>query len=80
MEGLEFPSRYEPLNRLGKGGGGEVWAVRDRYTRERLALKVLAADATESEMSYAAVGPPGKQPSLTASSWFERGARSYPAL
>src|SRR5882724_1810058 len=48
---FEFPSRYEPLSRLGKGGGGEVWAVRDRYTRERLALKVLAADATESEMA-----------------------------
>ena len=51
MEGLEFPSRYEPLNRLGKGGGGEVWAVRDRYTHERLALKVLGADATENEMT-----------------------------
>jgi transcriptional regulator with GAF, ATPase, and Fis domain/predicted Ser/Thr protein kinase len=36
---------------LGKGGGGEVWAVRDRHTGERAALKVLAADATETEMS-----------------------------
>jgi serine/threonine protein kinase len=48
---LQFPSRYESLSRLGKGGGGEVWAVRDRHTGERLALKVLAADATESEMT-----------------------------
>lgn len=48
---LEFPSRYEALERLGKGGGGEVWAVRDRYTGARRALKVLASDATESEMS-----------------------------
>ncbi|HVU04628.1 MAG TPA: sigma 54-interacting transcriptional regulator [Polyangiaceae bacterium] len=51
MEGLEFPSRYQPETRLGKGGGGEVWAVRDRHTRERLALKVLAADATPHEMA-----------------------------
>jgi predicted Ser/Thr protein kinase/tetratricopeptide (TPR) repeat protein len=48
---FELPSRYESELRLGKGGGGEVWAVRDRYTGERAALKMLAADATESEMS-----------------------------
>jgi predicted Ser/Thr protein kinase len=48
---FELPSRYESQLRLGKGGGGEVWAVRDRHTGERAALKVLAADATESEMS-----------------------------
>jgi serine/threonine-protein kinase PknK len=48
---LEFPPRYEALERLGKGGGGEVWAVRDRYTGARRALKVLAGDATESEMA-----------------------------
>jgi serine/threonine-protein kinase PknK len=48
---LQLPSRYESLSRLGKGGGGEVWAVRDRYTGERRALKVLSADATESEMA-----------------------------
>jgi len=48
---FELPSRYESLSRLGKGGGGEVWAVRDRFTGERHALKVLSADATESEMA-----------------------------
>ncbi|HVW29194.1 MAG TPA: sigma 54-interacting transcriptional regulator [Polyangiaceae bacterium] len=48
---FELPARYESQTRLGKGGGGEVWAVRDRHTGERAALKVLAADATESEMS-----------------------------
>jgi len=35
---------------LGKGGGGEVWAVRDRVTGRDLALKVLAEDAGEAEV------------------------------
>jgi transcriptional regulator with GAF, ATPase, and Fis domain/predicted Ser/Thr protein kinase len=48
---LPFPSRYEALSPLGKGGGGEVWAVRDRHTGERRALKILAAEATETEMA-----------------------------
>src|SRR5262245_61081917 len=48
---LEFPPRYEALERLGKGGGGEVWAVRDRCTGARRALKVLAGDASETEMA-----------------------------
>src|SRR5499427_3921876 len=48
---LELPARYEAVSRLGKGGGGEVWAVRDRHTGGRYALKVLSADATESEMA-----------------------------
>ena len=51
MTALEFPPRYEPLSRLGKGGGGEVWAVRDRHTGQRHALKVLGEDATEHEMA-----------------------------
>lgn len=38
---LALPPRYEPLSRLGEGGGGEVWAVRDRSSGQRLALKVL---------------------------------------
>src|SRR5262249_37514830 len=42
---------YEALAPLGKGGGGEVWAVKDRHTGEQRALKMLAADATESEMA-----------------------------
>ncbi|HEX4340956.1 MAG TPA: sigma 54-interacting transcriptional regulator [Polyangiaceae bacterium] len=48
---FELPARYESQHRLGKGGGGEVWAVRDRHTGVCAALKMLAADATESEMS-----------------------------
>jgi transcriptional regulator with GAF, ATPase, and Fis domain/Tfp pilus assembly protein PilF len=38
------------MARLGKGGGGEVWAVRDRVTKHELALKVLAEDAGEAEV------------------------------
>jgi len=48
---LELPNRYEPLARLGKGGGGEVWAVRDRHSGRKYALKVLAEGASEREMS-----------------------------
>ncbi len=36
---------------MGGGGGGEVWEVQDRFTREHFALKVLAVDATEHEMA-----------------------------
>lgn len=35
---------------MGKGGGGEVFTVRDKYTRETFALKVLAARASSLEM------------------------------
>jgi serine/threonine-protein kinase PknK len=45
-----MPARYEPVALLGKGGGGEVWAVRDRITNRELALKVLAGDAGEAEV------------------------------
>ncbi|MBN2196687.1 MAG: sigma 54-interacting transcriptional regulator [Polyangiaceae bacterium] len=48
---LTFPLRYQPLRRLGQGGGGEVWAVRDRYQASNYALKVLGEDATEAEMA-----------------------------
>jgi serine/threonine-protein kinase PknK len=46
---LELPRRYEPLDHLGKGGGGEVWAVRDRHTGARYALKVLGQGASGPE-------------------------------
>ena len=46
---IEIPKRYEPVQRLGQGGGGEVWAVRDRVSDRMLAFKVLAADAGEKE-------------------------------
>ncbi|HWO14912.1 MAG TPA: sigma 54-interacting transcriptional regulator, partial [Polyangiaceae bacterium] len=42
-----LPARYEPLARLGQGGAGEVWSVRDRYTDRRYALKLLCRDAGE---------------------------------
>jgi transcriptional regulator with GAF, ATPase, and Fis domain/tetratricopeptide (TPR) repeat protein len=48
---LELPPRYERLARLGKGGGGEVWSVRDCHTGGRFALKVLSPDASEHEMA-----------------------------
>jgi serine/threonine protein kinase len=47
----ELPPRYEPLARLGQGGGGEVWAVRDRFTRREYALKLLARDAGSRELA-----------------------------
>jgi len=40
-----FPPRYEAKHPLGKGGGGEVWAVRDRVTGRMLALKALSNEA-----------------------------------
>ncbi len=51
MVELELPDRYEPLAQLGKGGGGEVWAVRDRHSARKYALKVLAEGSSEREMS-----------------------------
>ena len=51
MTQLELPDRYEPLAQLGKGGGGEVWAVRDRHSARKYALKVLAEGASEREMA-----------------------------
>ncbi|MCW5834719.1 MAG: protein kinase, partial [Labilithrix sp.] len=47
---FRVPPRYAPLALLGKGGGGEVWSVRDRVTGRQLALKVLAEDAGEAEV------------------------------
>lgn len=45
-----MPARYVPVALLGRGGGGEVWAVRDRVAGRDLALKVLAEDAGEAEV------------------------------
>jgi serine/threonine-protein kinase PknK len=50
LPSFTMPARYEAVARLGKGGGGEVWAVRDRVTGIELALKVLAEDAGEGEV------------------------------
>jgi serine/threonine protein kinase len=45
-----LPPRYEPVRRLGQGGGGEVWSVRDRVSQRVLALKLLAVGAGEDEV------------------------------
>jgi serine/threonine-protein kinase PknK len=47
---LSLPPRYAPIAPLGKGGGGEVWAVRDRITGRTVALKALAEDADELQV------------------------------
>jgi len=47
---LGLPPRYEPVRRLGAGGGGEVWAVRDRVGARVLALKVLSSQAGAPEV------------------------------
>jgi transcriptional regulator with GAF, ATPase, and Fis domain len=46
----DLPPRYEPKHRLGAGGGGEVWSVRDRVSGQVLALKVLSSDAGAPEV------------------------------
>jgi serine/threonine-protein kinase PknK len=46
----DLPPRYEPQRRLGAGGGGEVWGVRDRVSGRVLALKVLSRSAGEAEI------------------------------
>src|ERR1700676_1103024 len=53
--GDDLPPRYEPQRRLGAGGGGEVWAVRDRVSGRVLALKVLSRDAGEAEIDALAL-------------------------
>jgi serine/threonine-protein kinase PknK len=47
---IDLPPRYEPVSPLGKGGGGEVWAVRDRLSGRTVALKALGDQATEREV------------------------------
>lgn len=47
---LLLPPRYAPIAPLGKGGGGEVWAVRDRITGRTVALKALAQGADEPQV------------------------------
>src|SRR5580692_11144221 len=47
---IAIPPRYQPIRRLGQGGGGEVWAVRDRIGSGVLALKVLAEGAGDDKV------------------------------
>ncbi len=44
-----LPARYTPIRRLGAGGGGEVWAVRDRLDGRTLALKALPPGASDPQ-------------------------------
>jgi transcriptional regulator with GAF, ATPase, and Fis domain/predicted Ser/Thr protein kinase len=46
---LDAPPRYEPIRKLGAGGGGEVWEVRCRLTNARLALKVIGGHSGQRE-------------------------------
>jgi transcriptional regulator with GAF, ATPase, and Fis domain/serine/threonine protein kinase len=46
---LKFPERYNPVKVLGKGGGGEVWVVRDAMSGVEFALKVLSEGAQSEE-------------------------------
>lgn len=50
MGSKEFPARYEAVERLGKGGGGEVWAARDRLSGRVVALKLLRKKAEQGEV------------------------------
>jgi serine/threonine-protein kinase PknK len=45
-----FPLRYEKVAVLGKGGGGQVWAARDRLTNRIVALKALAEGSSGREV------------------------------
>jgi serine/threonine protein kinase/WD40 repeat protein len=58
-ETLRIPrtTRFEPLERLGKGGQGEVWLSLDPNMGRRVALKILQ---------------PGRQGSEPSLSWFKR--------
>ena len=49
-EEFDFPARYEPIRRLGRGSSGEVWAARDRISGRLLALKLLREGAPAAEV------------------------------
>lgn len=44
-----FGARYQPLHLLGRGGGGEVWAARDRVSSATVAIKALHPGYDEAE-------------------------------
>ncbi len=45
-----LPPQYEALERLGGGGGGEVWRVFDHFSESEAALKVLRPEAEPNEL------------------------------
>lgn len=47
---IDLLDRYELIGPLGQGGGGEVWAARDRVTSDRLAIKALHALSGSAEV------------------------------
>ena len=46
----DFPARYEAVQRLGEGAGGEVWSARDRVDGQLVAVKLLHRDAREGQV------------------------------
>ena len=55
MDAPVLPARYAPVRRLGAGGGGEVWTVRDRIDGRLLALKALSVSSGSSHHEVAAL-------------------------
>jgi transcriptional regulator with GAF, ATPase, and Fis domain len=47
---VSLPPRYQALAPLGEGGSGQVWAVRDRITGRKVALKMLHEGADEHDV------------------------------
>lgn len=51
-QGKLIADRYELIDRLGRGGMGEVWAARDRVLHREVALKLLDLDGiTQSDLT-----------------------------
>lgn len=53
--GQALSSRFVLIERLGEGGGGEVWSAEDRERGERVALKILWAALARNDAAIAAL-------------------------